>query len=65
MWDLVGNPDDWFSHNEAQMYHTMTEPLSLNFRVFTVKLVGKFRSFAVVSGKTAQMLWRAFKFAVD
>ena len=42
------------------MYHTMTKPLSLNFRVFTVKLVSvcKFRSFAVVFGKSAQMLWQ-------
>ena len=21
VWDLVGNPEDRFSHNEAQMYH--------------------------------------------
>ena len=20
VWDLVGNPEDWFSHNEAHMY---------------------------------------------
>ena len=33
------------------MYHTRVEQFSLNFRVFTVKLVGvhKFRNFTVIS----------------
>ena len=29
MWDLVGNPKDWFSHNEAHDMSVMTESLTL------------------------------------
>ena len=33
MWDLVGNPEDRFSHNEAQLISAECEPIRTNVLV--------------------------------
>ena len=59
MWDLVGNLEDRFSHNEAQLI-TINRPkfafkndtvnqlifAAINFRVFVFKFIGNFATIS-------------------
>ena len=64
MSDLVGNPEDRFSHNEAEMKHALQNPLTFEPRCEKIGLRG-FRPDPTQTGAVQpQKMARGVKFRI-
>ena len=55
MWDLVGKPEDRFSHNEAHISPILTASGNLQFAVFWASLIFQTRFLEAISSLTLAM----------